>query len=149
MISVPRNRRVQLLYSTVLLSLALVVTNDLAVSGPASKVDEARIKRGKYLVHQVAHCDQCHTPRDDRGTLNQSLQLTGARIPIHGPNGSPPWAAESVSLAGLGNYDVAFFRHLMTRGTRPDGTHPKPPMPAFQLTADDADAVIEYLKSLK
>jgi mono/diheme cytochrome c family protein len=145
----PRSQLARFVLPTALLLTAVVVTNKCAVSGPATKPDESKIKHGKYLVHHVAHCDQCHTPRDHRGSLIQSLLLTGARIPVEGPKFSSPWAAESVSLAGLVNYDVSFVRHLMTQGARPDGTHPKPPMPSFRLSAEDADAVIEYLKSLK
>lgn len=149
MTCLPQNQLARLLLPIVLVSIAVVVANQVAVSGPAGKVDESKVEHGKYLVHKVAHCDQCHTPRDQRGALDQSKSLRGARIPVEGPKFSPPWAAESVSLAGLGNYDVSFIRHLMTRGTRPDGSHPKPPMPSFQLSAEDADAVIEYLKSLE
>lgn len=145
----PRNRLTRSALLMVLLLIAVAVTNKFAVSGPASTAEESKIKHGKYLVHHVAHCDQCHTPRDDRGSLNQSMLLTGARIPVEGPKYGPPWAAESPSLAGLGNYDLSFIRHLMTQGARPDGSRPKAPMPSFQLTAEDADAVIEYLKSLK
>lgn len=117
---------------------------------PATKFEsqEQRVAHGKYLVHHVAQCIQCHTPRDRRGDLDRSRLLTGAPIPVVGPAYSRPWAAESVWLAGLRNYDESFVRYLLTHGVKPDGTRPKPPMPSFQLNEQDANAVIAYLKSL-
>lgn len=108
---------------------------------------QAQIAHGKYLVHHVAQCIQCHTPRDAQGELIESRLLTGAVIPVVGPKSDAPWAAESVDLAGLGNYSVSFVRYLLIHGKRPDGTKPKSPMPTFNLSPADADAVIAYLKS--
>lgn len=110
---------------------------------------QSQVAHGKYLVHHVAQCIQCHTPRDAQGDLVESRLLTGAVIPVVGPKSAVPWAAESVDLAGLGNYSVSFIRHLLILGKRPDGTKPKSPMPTFNLSQSDADAVIAYLKSKK
>lgn len=109
---------------------------------------DQQIAHGKYLVHHVAQCIQCHTPRDPSGTLIQSQLLQGAPIPVRGPAFSKPWAAASASLAGLGNYQQGFVKHLLMHGKRPDGSRPESPMPRFHLTETDADAVIAYLKSL-
>ncbi|MEO8497823.1 MAG: c-type cytochrome [Planctomycetota bacterium] len=130
------------------LVVVAVVFGD-ALTGSANDPLESPVEHGKYLVHHVAQCVQCHTPRDGRGALDQSRLLTGAPIPVAGPEFSRSWAVASVSLAGLGNYDESFVRHLLTHGARPDGTHPKSPMPSFKLSLQDADAVIAYLKSLK
>ncbi|WP_425571390.1 c-type cytochrome [Novipirellula rosea] len=108
----------------------------------------SRIERGRYLVHDVAKCTECHTPRDARGELIESRLLTGAAIPVVGPHFAKPWAAQSASIAGLGNYDETFVRHLLVRGVRPDGSRPNSPMPRFKMTKEDANAVIEYLRSL-
>jgi mono/diheme cytochrome c family protein len=127
---------------------AVVVVRGIAVTGCENAPLESKIEHGKYLAHHVAQCVQCHTPRDERGVLDQTRLLAGAPIPVVGPEFSQPWAAESVSLAGLGNYDESFVRYLLIHGTRPDGTPPKPPMPSFKLNQQDADAVVAYLKSL-
>jgi len=118
---------------------------------PCARIErvEETVARGKYLAHHVAQCVQCHTPRNQQGGLNHSRLFRGASIPVRGPASAKPWAAESASLAGLGNYDEAFIRHLLMRGARPNGTHPKAPMPAFRLNEQDANAVIAYLKSLE
>ncbi len=106
------------------------------------------VEHGKYLVHHVAKCIECHTPRDSRGNLIMTRLLRSAAIPVRGPEDSPPWAAHSVSLAGLGNYEESFVRYLLMHGKRPNGSAPESPMPAFQLKIEDANAVIAYLKSL-
>lgn len=104
--------------------------------------------QGKYLVHHVAKCVECHTPRDAQGALLETRLLRGAPIPVYGPKYAKPWAAQSVSLAGLGNYEDTFIHYLITHGMRPDGSAPDSPMPSFHLHDEDASAVIAYLKSL-
>lgn len=120
-----------------------------AKDSPTERADAAQsqIAHGKYLVHHVAQCIECHTPRDAKGDLMESRLLTGAAIPVVGPKSSPPWAAESVAIAGLGNYSESFVRYLLVHGKRPNGTQAKSPMPTFNLSPVDADAVIAYLKS--
>ena len=113
-----------------------------------SSTAKALISHGKYLVHHVAKCIECHTPRDARGQIIDSRLLTGAPIPVTGPQYAQPWAAQSASIAGLGNYGDAYVRHLLTHGERPDGSFPASPMPKFNLTEEDADAMIAYLRSL-
>lgn len=115
---------------------------------PPANGAAARLARGKYLVHEVAHCDQCHTPRDANGNLIQSRLLTGAPIPVDGPEYAQPWAAASASIAGLGSYEQSYVFYLLTHGHKPDGTAPQAPMPQFRLTDRDARAVIAYLNSL-
>lgn len=110
--------------------------------------DQSKIDHGKYLVHHVAHCSLCHTPRNEEGELISSRLLSGAAIPIQAPARFNPWAAQSASIAGLGNYDREFVVYLLTEGRRPDGSQPKNPMPSFQMKPDDAQAVVAYLESL-
>src|SRR4051794_11803289 len=49
---------------------------------PAAPVnaDPALVKRGEYLINQVAHCGECHTPRDARGRLDLGRHLQGAKM---------------------------------------------------------------------
>jgi mono/diheme cytochrome c family protein len=41
---------------------------------------QALIKRGDYLVNQIARCGDCHTPRDARGRLDMTRHLRGAKM---------------------------------------------------------------------
>ncbi|MEO8271141.1 MAG: c-type cytochrome [Aureliella sp.] len=131
------------------MSVAGLTLIAFAKDSPTEHADasQSQIAHGKYLVHHVAQCIQCHTPRNVQGDLIESRLLTGAAIPVLGPMPGVPWAAESVAIAGLGNYSVLFVRHLLIHGKRPDGTTTKSPMPTFNLSQSDADAVIAYLKS--
>jgi hypothetical protein len=38
---------------------------------------------------------------------------------------------------------------LLTEGITADGRVPNPPMPPFRLSHSDAEAVVEYLKSIQ
>src|SRR5262249_25596055 len=41
---------------------------------------QALVKRGDYLVNQIARCGDCHTPRDARGRLDMTRHLRGAKM---------------------------------------------------------------------
>lgn len=43
-----------------------------------------QIERGRYLVEALAHCGECHTPRNALGGLDRSSWLTGASLPGEG-----------------------------------------------------------------
>lgn len=114
----------------------------------SQSTSDSEIAHGKYLVHHVALCIECHTPRSENGSLIESRLLQGAPIPVKGPSYAAPWAAQSVDLAGLGNYDDSFVRFLLMNGKRPDGTTVRSPMPVFRLSESDANSIIAYLKTL-
>lgn len=141
------------LFSLVVLGgVGSIGSDETAAQAQSSRSEPAaantKIARGRYLVHHVAQCIQCHTPRDDDGNLMASQLLTGATIPVAGPRYAQPWAAHSAWIAGLGSYDEAFVHYLLTHGHKPDGSRPKSPMPSFKMTGADADAVIAYLRTL-
>lgn len=119
-----------------------------AQAPPQNRTEATDVAQGKYLVHHVAQCVQCHTPRDTDGQMKSTRLLAGAAIPVQAPANTAPWATESASIAGLENYDRSFVIYLLTHGQRPDGSNPKHPMPRFQLTPSDAQAVVAYLESL-
>jgi hypothetical protein len=50
---------------------------------------------------------------------------------------------------GLVGYTKQQGIRLLTEGITSDGRIPNPPMPRFRLTRSDAEAVVDYLKSLK
>jgi mono/diheme cytochrome c family protein len=106
--------------------------------------------RGKYFVDQVAMCVECHTPRDDGGRLLRGKYLKGAPVPVK----SPPypnmkWALKAPAIAGLPGYTAEQGVRLLTEGITSDGRRPNPPMPPFQFSRADAEAIVAYLKSLE
>ncbi|HXU15840.1 MAG TPA: c-type cytochrome [Terriglobales bacterium] len=91
-------------------------------------------------------CDDCHTPRNEKGAPISGKDLAGAPIdfkPVH----PMPWAStapEIARLAGWKDQEVVTF--LMTG--KLNGKEPNPPMPRCRFSAADARAVVAYLRSL-
>jgi mono/diheme cytochrome c family protein len=109
---------------------------------------EGQVARGSYLVNHVAMCVQCHTPRDARGEIERTHLLKGAPIPVRSPFPTQNWAFAAPAIAGLPGWTTEDAIALLTTGRRFTGYTPKPPMPPFRLTREDAQAVVAYLRSL-
>jgi mono/diheme cytochrome c family protein len=112
-----------------------------------SKNEEA-LKRGAYLVNSVAQCATCHTPRDAKGELDAARHLQGAPIWFKPTNAKfEKWedAVPDITASGLATKwsEEKLVKLLTSTGVEADA-----PMPAFKLTADDAHAVVAYLRSL-
>ena len=109
---------------------------------------EGLVARGNYLVHDVAMCVQCHTPRHANGELDRTRLLKGAPVPVPSPFPTQPWAFTAPAIAGLPGFSDEDEITLLTTGRRLGSAAPKPPMPPFRLTREDAEAVVAYLRSL-
>jgi mono/diheme cytochrome c family protein len=112
---------------------------------------EALVKRGDYLVNEVAHCSHCHSPPGDNGLPDRGRLLLGAVLPIQPKHPTKNWADKSpdITRSGLaGKWTETDLVKFLTTGKNPDGEGPTPPMPAFHLHEDDARAVAAYLRSL-
>src|SRR5262245_33930824 len=56
-----------------------LAANIFYVSAKEDQVkDDAQIRRGAYLVNNIARCGDCHTPRKENGDLDESHHLEGA-----------------------------------------------------------------------
>jgi mono/diheme cytochrome c family protein len=104
------------------------------------------IERGKYLVEGVAMCGRCHTPRNQMREPERMYWLMGAPIQKQPTYSEPNWAIRAPRIAGSppGTHDQ--FITLMTTGISRTGMPPKPPMPSFRMTTEDAESVLVYLK---
>jgi len=122
-----------------------------AQPAPRSTGPDSRIERGRYIVERVAMCVECHTPRDSAGNLITSRLFQGAPMPVPAPPfPNQNWAFQAPAIAGLVGYVTAEEIQLLTQGiVARTGKPPTPPMPRFQMTRQDAEAVIAYLRSLK
>jgi mono/diheme cytochrome c family protein len=129
------------------LLLALVAAGSLQDQDSKAPAP-AMIAHGRYLVHHVAMCVQCHTPRDGDGNLMPLMLLKGAAMPIQSPFPHVEWAYRAQHIAGLPGYTVEQGVRLLTEGITASGGRPKAPMPPFRMTREDAEAVVAYLKSL-
>jgi len=120
-----------------------------APAQPQTQTISGNVEHGRYLVHNVAMCPQCHSPRDEEGNLIQSKLFDGGPVPVR-----PPWPSDWAILAprnkGLPGYDDAAAIRLLTEGAiGRDGRQLRPPMPRFHMTKQDASDVIAYMRSLR
>jgi len=114
------------------------------------KTDKAAY--GAYLV-TVAHCLECHTPRNAQGETDYSAKLgAGGRtfFPIPGK------VVRSANITsdketGLGNWTNFEIKRAMTEGIGKDGRKliPQMPYPYFKtMTNEDLDTIIAYVRTI-
>jgi mono/diheme cytochrome c family protein len=128
--------------------LCLVGLTSLLAWGQNNPKTNANVARGKYLVTQIGLCQDCHTPRDQKGEYVQSKWLEGAPIGFN-PSIEMPWAGTAPPLAGLDGWTDPQILKFLTTGVDRDGKNPRPPMPSYRFNNADAKAVVAYLRSLK
>ncbi|MGA7625128.1 MAG: c-type cytochrome [Candidatus Acidiferrales bacterium] len=114
----------------------------------ASPASDADIKRGKYLVEEVAKCSECHTPRDAQGQLDPDRWLQGAPIWITPVKATPSWADRAPALAGFPAYSDADAVNILEKGVGANGEVIRPPMHIYHLKHEDTVAIVAYLRSL-
>jgi mono/diheme cytochrome c family protein len=109
---------------------------------------QSNIDHGRYLVEDVAMCEECHTPRDMNGNLDESRRLQGAQIWIMPVHSNPNWANNAPPLAGFGEYSDQQGEDVLERGIGPNGETIRQPMHIYHMNHADAQAIIAYLRSL-
>jgi len=114
---------------------------------------DEKVARGKYLVEDIARCQDCHTPHlIVSGELVKSAWLKGATIDFVSVNQPPNWRSKAPDITSTSPLwarwgDDGMVKFLET-GKDPKGSSANPPMPAYTLTHEDAVAVAAFLKSL-
>jgi mono/diheme cytochrome c family protein len=112
-------------------------------------VPSGNVEHGRYLVHDVAMCVECHSPRDESGKIIPGQEFMGAPIPFRPPWPSD-WALRAPRIGGLPGYTTGLGIRLLTQGAVDrDGQLLRPPMPRFHMTGQDAADVVAYLQSLR
>jgi len=110
-----------------------------------------QLARGAYIVESLAHCGECHTPRNSLGALQRSQWLAGNRnFPGGGkvPNITPDPAT------GIGRWSEGELRELLGSGMTRDGDFVGGEMAEVvrdgtsKLTPDDMNAMLAYLRAL-
>lgn len=112
----------------------------------AEQKANSQLARGRYLVEHVGLCADCHSPRDEKGQFVREQWLKGAPLPFQ-PLVPMPWSQAAPPIAGLPSMTEAQAIAFLRTGKRPDGSVPRPPMPEFRFSEEDASAVVAYLKS--
>ena len=109
------------------------------------------VARGQYLATGIGGCNDCHTPLTPQGPdMAHSLQGSTLAIRLTPQfEGHIPWAEAAPQIAGgPAGYSDEQFAHLLMTGEKPDGSHLRPPMPQFRMNADDAHAIVAYIKTV-
>ncbi len=129
--------------------LVFTLAAGLPIPGRASDQTE----RGKYLVEEVAKCQVCHTPRGPDGQLDREKWLKGAVLDFQPMQPVNDWHKTSPDLVPGSRlwqrWGEKGITEFLKTGVGPSGHAADPPMPTYKLKADDAEAIVQYLKSLK
>lgn len=115
---------------------------DFVVSGVETEAEE----RGRYLAETLAHCGECHTPRDALGGLDTSRWLAGA------PNPSGQGTIPNITPAKLTWSEDEIVEYL-TSGFTPEfdsvGGHMAHVVENMaRLPEEDRRAIAAYLKKV-
>ncbi len=115
--------------------------------GPATDWD-----RGRYVTEALAHCHECHTPRNALGGYDLDKAYAGTKRNPEGitvPNITPD------RETGVGKWKTGDFELLFTIGMLPDGDFVGGVMgesvshSTSKMTPSDRAAMIRYLQSLE
>lgn len=110
----------------------------------------AAYNRGAYLVNALAHCGECHTPRNWVGATEADRFLAGNP---DGPDGKKVPNITPDAKTGIGNWTEDDIVGVLTDGHTPDFDKVGGPMrevvkDTARLTEEDRRAIAVYLKSV-
>lgn len=106
--------------------------------------------RGAYLVTALAHCSECHTPRNFLGAMKESRFLAGTSA---GPGGKAVPNITPDRKSGIGTWSLDDITTLLSTGQTPDfdfvgGLMAEVVNSTARLTAEDRRAIAVFLKSV-
>lgn len=107
--------------------------------------------RGAYLAKALAHCGECHTPRNLLGGLKSYMQFAGSK---DGPEGELAPNITPHKKTGIGDWTRVDISYFLETGMKPDGDGTQGLMSEviehgyYYLELEDLDALAEYLISL-
>lgn len=108
-------------------------------------------RRGAYIVDSLAHCGECHTPRNLMGAMDASRYLGGNP---EGPEGESVPNITPHKQDGIGRWGKADLDYFLQTGALPDGDYTGSLMAdvidhgtSFLVTSDRA-AVVDYLMAV-
>jgi mono/diheme cytochrome c family protein len=103
--------------------------------------------RGAYLVNSFGHCAECHSPRNFLGGIVASQRFAG------GPDPEGEGWVPNITRKGIGDWSAKDIAYFLETGQTPDNDNAGGAMARVikntsQLSAQDRDAIAEYIKSL-
>ncbi len=107
--------------------------------------------RGAYLASAVAHCSECHTPRNLLGGLKADRLFAGS---LDGPEGALAPNITPDDETGIGKWSAKDLEWLLETGFKPDDDDVQGLMREViehgfgKLGAEDRQAIAEYVRSV-
>ncbi len=117
------------------------------------KADPAKSEiwnRGAYLVRALAHCEECHSPRNIMGGIKYDLLFMGSK---EGPEGESAPNITPDKAAGIGNWESSDLTWFLKSGQKPDGDFAEGVMSeviveGYQYLPDsDLEAITKFILS--
>ena len=111
----------------------------------------AQWNRGAYLAGALAHCEECHTPRNLQGVLDREMRYAGSS---DGPEGEFAPNITPDDETGIGEWVIADIVYFLRNGMNPDGDDTQGLMYEViehgytYLSVEDLEALAVYLKAL-
>ena len=108
--------------------------------------------RGAYLAQALAHCGECHTPRNLLGGIKAKMHLAGSK---DGPEGELAPNITPHKKTGIGSWSKIDISYFLQTGMKPDGDDTQGLMGEViefgyqNMQEDDLHALAEYLLSLE
>jgi mono/diheme cytochrome c family protein len=118
---------------------------------PAKSSRSPAWNRGAYLVGALAHCGECHTPRNALGAVRGEFHLAGT---VNGPDGELVPNITPDRDTGIGAWDEEEIVTLLKEGLKPDYDDVQGSMSETieeglsHLNEADLQAIAVYLKTL-
>jgi len=117
-----------------------------------SALAQAPVERGKYLVNTIMTCQNCHTPKGERGAPIFERDLSSGLS-----WDEPPFKVTASNITqdretGIGSWTDEQIKTALRKGVRPNGVHLAAIMPSdfYEiLTPGDLDAIVAYLRTVK
>ncbi len=119
--------------------------------GPLKPVagQTAEWNRGRYLSEAVVHCQECHSPRNALGAIDEKSAFAG------NPDGPDGQKAPNITSdpKAIGKLTVSDLEDMLKSGIRPDGDYLEGGMAQVvegtgKLTEADRHAIIVYIRSI-
>ncbi len=111
-----------------------------------------KAERGRYLAEEIGKCQECHSPKLETGELDKSRWMKGAVLDFAPLKEVKGWHKTAPDLTPAGRlwsrWGEANLKKYLETGLTPAGKPADPPMPAYKLKPEDAEAIVEYLKTL-
>jgi mono/diheme cytochrome c family protein len=129
-----------------------VAIASVLVAAMGAACAQAPVERGKYLVDTIMTCQNCHTPKGERGApvfakdLSGGLEFDEPPFKVTAPNITQDKAT------GIGAWTDDQIRTAMRTGKRPNGVQLAEVMPTnFYgiVTEGDMNAIVAYLRTVK